>query len=587
MSPIAIAAVGAIAAGFAAGFATSQSDRPAVEGMVATPETVLHDAINDKLGLIRSQLVDLEVDTSPGRAVQMQVPLSGVLYSLDMVPHSVRSEHYQVTIQLDDGSLVDVDPGPIRTLRGNVEGHPESVVAASMADDGLIASVMFGDGDTYWIEPVGRHIDGARPEEYVVYHVSDAVCEGVCGVNAMEQHAEKMREFGDPLALGSETCKVALIGIDADFQYYQHFGSSVENVEAQVNSIMNTINAQYEAEVGIRHDITSIIVRTSSASNPYTTNDAGNLLTQFRNHWNSNHGNVPRAVAHLFTGRSLNGSTIGIAYLGRICQISLSYGLSQRINPGSCMTDLTSHEIGHNWNAPHCNCPSHTMNPSLTCANQFASSSIATIVNFRNSRTCLQDCPPPGPTNNECQNTTVLSDGTHQFSNIEASTEGPAEPDDCTFFGDGDIQSDVWFGYLASCTGELTVSLCESNFNTKLALYNFTCPTESGTVIACDVDSCPSSLRSEITIPVTQGEAFRIRVGGHNGAQGNGVMTISCTPSPICVGDLNGDGVVDVSDMLEMLSAWGPCEGCDADLDGSGTVDVADLLLLLAEWGDC
>lgn len=50
-------------------------------------------------------------------------------------------------------------------------------------------------------------------------------------------------------------------------------------------------------------------------------------------------------------------------------------------------------------------------------------------------------------------------------------------------------------------------------------------------------------------------------------------------------GDLNGDGVVDVSDLLILLSAWGACSGCSADLNGDGVVDVSDMLILLSAWG--
>ncbi len=53
-------------------------------------------------------------------------------------------------------------------------------------------------------------------------------------------------------------------------------------------------------------------------------------------------------------------------------------------------------------------------------------------------------------------------------------------------------------------------------------------------------------------------------------------------------GDLNGDGVVDVFDLLILLDAWGACprEGsCPADLNDDGAVDVFDLLILLDSWG--
>jgi len=54
-----------------------------------------------------------------------------------------------------------------------------------------------------------------------------------------------------------------------------------------------------------------------------------------------------------------------------------------------------------------------------------------------------------------------------------------------------------------------------------------------------------------------------------------------------CVGDLNGDGVVNVSDLLALLGAWGPNEGHPADINGDGVVNVSDLLILLGAWGDC
>ena len=54
-----------------------------------------------------------------------------------------------------------------------------------------------------------------------------------------------------------------------------------------------------------------------------------------------------------------------------------------------------------------------------------------------------------------------------------------------------------------------------------------------------------------------------------------------------CTGDVDGDYTVDVTDLLAVISAWGPCSGCDADVDGSGTVDVTDLLAIISAWGSC
>ncbi len=55
-----------------------------------------------------------------------------------------------------------------------------------------------------------------------------------------------------------------------------------------------------------------------------------------------------------------------------------------------------------------------------------------------------------------------------------------------------------------------------------------------------------------------------------------------------CASDLSGDGTVNVTDLLSLIDAWGPCPGeCDADFDNNGTVDIVDLLTLIGDWGVC
>ncbi len=54
-----------------------------------------------------------------------------------------------------------------------------------------------------------------------------------------------------------------------------------------------------------------------------------------------------------------------------------------------------------------------------------------------------------------------------------------------------------------------------------------------------------------------------------------------------CPADVNGDQVIDVLDLLAILSAWGETGELDEDINGDGVVDVLDLLEVLSAWGPC
>ena len=55
------------------------------------------------------------------------------------------------------------------------------------------------------------------------------------------------------------------------------------------------------------------------------------------------------------------------------------------------------------------------------------------------------------------------------------------------------------------------------------------------------------------------------------------------------VGDANGDNVIDVNDLLAVVSTWGTCPtpptNCPSDFDSNGVVNVNDLLAVISNWG--
>lgn len=66
----------------------------------------------------------------------------------------------------------------------------------------------------------------------------------------------------------------------------------------------------------------------------------------------------------------------------------------------------------------------------------------------------------------------------------------------------------------------------------------------------------------------------------------NNVSVFSNTcGTPAVPGDITGDGVVNVADLLMVINSWGVCAGCPADVVTDGIVNVQDMLFVINNWG--
>jgi hypothetical protein len=90
---------------------------------------------------------------------------------------------------------------------------------------------------------------------------------------------------------------------------------------------------------------------------------------------------------------------------------------------------------------------------------------------------------------------------------------------------------------------------------------------------------------------VALGPQGNVYVTGDSPDQGTGfdIATLGYAQTPEAVpGDVDGDGAVNVVDMVALVLAWGPCApppaACPADVNSDGTVDVVDLVALVLNW---
>jgi len=90
-----------------------------------------------------------------------------------------------------------------------------------------------------------------------------------------------------------------------------------------------------------------------------------------------------------------------------------------------------------------------------------------------------------------------------------------------------------------------------------------------------------------------------LAVGEHlndDGGPSNGAVWILFldgvigSPPVACPADLNNDETVGAADLAQLLGSWGSCPetgDCPADFNGDGSVGASDLAQLLGSWGEC
>ncbi|MHC4498511.1 MAG: hypothetical protein ACYS21_05290, partial [Planctomycetota bacterium] len=123
------------------------------------------------------------------------------------------------------------------------------------------------------------------------------------------------------------------------------------------------------------------------------------------------------------------------------------------------------------------------------------------------------------PANDDCANAEAVGD----------VVDKPFDTMCATFDGDGHCMTgpNIWYCYTATCTGYVTVSLCGSGYDTRLAVYNgCACYPTLGNMIDCNDNFC--GLESQMTFWAVDGNDYLIEVGGLADNTGLGLLSISC-----------------------------------------------------------
>lgn len=355
-----------------------------------------------RMQLAHGDLADFSIAETADSGIVVTLDAANGPRTIALSPHSLRASTFQLLVDRN-GVLEPTAAPPATTYRGIVLDDPSSQVAASVIDGGLWLAV-YPSADSAWFAQPAQEIGGAS-NQVVVYRQDDLLPgDWRCGTDDALATQSDDADGETPInSRGAACLKRALIAFDADFEFFAQNGSSIPATVADIELVMNSVDLIYARDAGITYELGTIIVR-STDPDPYSQSGTGDILGEFRNYWAANHTDVPRDIAHLMTGRPVANGVIGVAWLSVICNApdGIGYGFSRsRFTTNlASRTGLTSHEIGHNWSAAHCDgdtdcyimcsgiggCSSDTT--------RFGTRSMSSIASFRDSRTCLDDAPP-------------------------------------------------------------------------------------------------------------------------------------------------------------------------------------------------
>ena len=297
----------------------------------------------------------------------------------------------------------------LQVLRGSIEGAPGSWVRLSVRNDGYEGA--FWDGsDLYAIDshasvaPYLQLAVGAAESGSVIYRLSDTqsgLSAEFCGVggggsetssSSLTAYREMVAELRTSAALlATRDIEVAML---ADFEFSSQYGNA--SMQEMVTR-MNVVDGIFDTQLNVNIIPTDFTVFTNS-DDPFVSSDAFLLLDEVSAYRSATPIVRNRALAHLLTGRGLDGNTIGVAYVDALCDVETGVSLSEDLGSVLRSALIIAHELGHNFGARHdgeggsvCSSTPRTflMAPTLNDSSTFSQCSVDTMQVSAAAATCI------------------------------------------------------------------------------------------------------------------------------------------------------------------------------------------------------
>ncbi|MHC4946995.1 MAG: M12 family metallo-peptidase [Planctomycetota bacterium] len=512
--------------------------------------------------------------------------------ALELEQFDVIAPDARILVGTADGSVAAPRPD-VAHFRGRVAGDDDSSVVLSLSPHGshgiiehagkrhVVATGREPGADTPAVYDLGALPAGSIAWREFDCHVESlrevgAPDEGRADVEAFQPGAIGHGDIDNPhigggyiggsIDGGTSLCQSAEVAVETDWEFTNDlFGGDTDASAAYAATLFAAVSEIYRRELGRGLEVSFLRV-WSTPSDPWTQAGAIAQLGEFQQYWQTQMITETRALAHFLSGRSLH-SAGGVAYLEGLCEPNAGYGLSAHLNgsfpyplaPSAQNWDVVvvAHELGHNFGAPH----THGMLPPIDqCASGYClGAASGTIMSY------CHLCPGglaniqlefhPRIVNEKIMPYLYNRDGCLNFTMPPTIASHPANQ--------------------AVCAGD-TVSFEVTPLD-QSRIYSY-----QWRFNGVDIDGALGRTFTLTGVRPEDAGNYTVQVRNSCGIALSLSGTLTVEPRPF--GDINCDGVIDVTDLLQVSADWGPCADCPADINHDGVVDITDLLAVLGAW---
>lgn len=254
---------------------------------------------------------------------------------------------------------------PMQTYKGVSLDRPGNTIRMDFGGPGGLHASVYSAGKSYFVDPLFKN----DKENYASYYRHDFRSSDEpwsCQVHEKPVDQALPAEFrpADGAEVSTDSTggdmRTFRLAVAATGEYTSFHGGAVGAQAAIVTSV-SRVNQIYERDLSVHMELignNSLLVYTNSATDPYTNNNGGAMLSQNQDNIDSVIGSANYDIGHVF---STGGG--GVAYLAVICNSEYKAGgvtgLGAPIGDPFDI-DFVAHEMGHQWGG------SHTFNSSTS-----------------------------------------------------------------------------------------------------------------------------------------------------------------------------------------------------------------------------